>query len=197
VKDEMSFGAVILAGGQSRRMGSDKANLKIGGSTFLDRILSDLQGFGEVMVSIADNDDRELTSFRTVADLYKNCGPMSGLYSALIACESDALLVVTCDLPLFRRDLGEYLVYQLDGHSDAVVPVTAGRIHPLCAVYRRSCAAVFEEHLEKKDLKMRNALDNLRTKYLEISDGEFAEMLNHNINTRADYESLGLEDKHS
>ncbi|OPZ60301.1 MAG: Molybdenum cofactor guanylyltransferase [Deltaproteobacteria bacterium ADurb.Bin510] len=65
-------------------------------------------------------------------------------------------------------------------------------MHPLCAVYRRRCAAVFKEQLEQGDLRLTNALKRLRTKYVEITDGDFAEMLDKNINTRADYAALGI-----
>ena len=192
MKQATSIGAVVLAGALSRRMGSDKAAPQIGGATFLDKIVSELNDFSEVLVSVAAEAGPGQAGYRTVVDVYKDCGPLSGLYSALTACFSDALLVVTCDLPLFRRDLGEYLISQLDETCDAVVPVTAGRMHPLCAVYRKSCAAVFKDHIEHREFKMRRALDALRTKYVEIEAGDFAEMLDCNINTRADYAALGI-----
>jgi len=189
-----SIAAVVLAGGQSHRMGADKAGLAIGGQSFLEKIAAELAGFGEVFVSVAAAGAPRLSGCRNVADVYKDCGPLSGLYSALSVIETEALLAVSCDLPFFSRVLGEYLVAQLDETCDAVVPVTAGRMHPLCAVYRKRCAAVFKQQLEQGDLKLRNALKRLRTKYVEIEAGEFAEMLDKNINTRADFAALGAKD---
>ena len=197
MKAQTSIMAVVLAGGQSRRMGQDKASLTIGGLSFLEKIAGELAGFGEVLVSVADAGAPRLSGCRNVVDVYKGCGPLSGLYSALSVIETEALLAVSCDLPFFNRALGEYLVAQLDADADAVVPVTAGRIHPLCAVYRKRCAGVFKQQLEQGDLKLRNALMRLRTKYVEITDGDFAEMLDKNINTRADLETLGAKDHKS
>lgn len=189
-----SIAAVVLVGGQSRRMGTAKAGLTIDGQSFLEKIAAELAGLGEVFVSVADARASRLAGCRSVVDVYKNCGPLSGLYSTLSVCEAEALLAVSCDLPLFGRELGAYLIAQMDAEVDAVVPVTAGRMHPLCAVYRKRCAAVLKEQLEQGDLKLRNALNRLRTRYVEITDGEFAEMLDKNINTPADYQALGSKD---
>lgn len=194
MKAQTSIAAVVLIGGQSRRMGTDKASLTIGSQNFLQKIAGELAGFGEVLVSVADSGEPRLAGCRNVTDVYKGCGPLSGLYSALSVSEAEALLAVSCDLPLFSRALGAYLVAQLDYDVDAVVPVTAGRMHPLCAVYRKRCAAVFKQQLEQGDLKIRNALKRLHTKYVEITDGDFAEMLDKNINTQADFATLRRKD---
>lgn len=184
----MTIGAVILAGGQSRRMGQNKAALTYGGQRFLEKIAEELSGFDEKLLSVADETQRTPPGFTPVRDTVPDGGPMAGLCAALSVCKSEALLAVSCDLPLFSRALGDFLVSELSGW-DAVVPLTGERTHPLCAVYRKSCAAVLKRRLDGGDRKLRSALFELRTKYVPLT-GAFAEILLENINTPEEYRSL-------
>jgi len=184
----MTVGAVILAGGQSRRMGQNKAALTYVGQRFLEKIAGELSGFDERLLSVAGEMQRTPSGFTPVWDTVPNGGPMAGLYAALSVCKSEALLAVSCDLPLFSGELGDFLVSELSDW-DAVIPLTGERTHPVCAVYRKSCAAVLKRHLDGGDRKLRNALFELRTKYVPLT-GAFAEILLKNINTPEEYRSL-------
>ena len=187
----MKFGAVILYGGKSRRMGQDKAELIIEGRTFLDHIAGELDGFEELILSLDIMEKYPEIRCAAVTDIYSNCGPMGGIHSALTACSSDALLVVSCDLPLFKSELGEYLCTQLDEEIDAVVPVTSdGRIHPLCAVYRKRTSSVFERYLKTGNYKILNAYNDMRVKFLPIDRTPCKEKWLQNINTPQEYDAL-------
>lgn len=193
IESDMKFGAAILAGGHSRRMGEDKATLTYGGKTFLQRIASELEGYEELIVSV-DVPERygDLVGGR-FADIYKDCAPKGGVHAALTACLSDALLVVPCDVPLFKKALGDYLCALAEGY-DAVVPVTTdGRKNPLCAVYAKSCAEVFEEELTAGEYRMMESLRKLKVRYVSLSS-EQSQML-RNINTPDDFRALGSKTK--
>lgn len=184
----MNYGAVILAGGQSRRMGESKAKLKIDGKRFLDRLAEELCGFGELLVSVDEPARHPDIAYPMVGDVYPGCGPMAGLHAALSACRADALLALSCDLPLFERALGERLCALMDGETDVVAPLSdEGWIQLQCAVYRRSCAPVFEKFLTAGNYRIRDALAELRVKTVRMP--EFSRMLT-NVNTREDYEKL-------
>lgn len=185
----MTFSSVILAGGKSSRMGEDKARLMLEGQRFIDRLYAELSALGECVVSVDSADRRpELSRFRLVEDIYPDCGPLSGLHAALKSAEGDAVLAVSCDMPLFRRELGRYLISCL-GESDALVPVTAeGRKNPLCAVYTKKCAAAFERGLLGGSFSVMSALDSINVKYISLS--EFHSEQLRNINTPQDYEAL-------
>ena len=186
---KMKLGAVILAGGKSRRMGEDKAELKTGGRSFLEIISGELSGFDELLLSVDDAGRYTGSKLCRVGDVFPGCGPMGGLHAALTACNSDVLLAVSCDLPLFTKALGESLCAGLAEGYDAVVPKTDdGRIHPLCAVYRKSCAAVFEKFLAGGNYRMTDALKAMNVKYINGLDDRQLQ----NINTREEY-SLLLE----
>lgn len=186
---DMNTGAVVLCGGMSRRMGSAKALLPMGDATFLERILGQLEGFDEVLLSVSGRETELPEGYPRVADRYPGCGPMGGLHAALTASGSDALLAVACDLPLFRRELGQLLCGSLTEDEDAVVPVTPdGYRHPLCAVYRKETAAVFQRCLESGTYKLRAALDGMRVR--EISVPEELQPCLRNINTPEEYRAI-------
>lgn len=185
----MKIGAVVLCGGMSRRMGSMKAMLPLGDTTFLERILIQLQDFDEVLLSVNGTEQGLPDGYPRVIDQYPGCGPMGGLHAALTACRSDALLAVACDLPFFQRDLGELLCRSLAKGVDAVVPITPdGYRHPLCAVYRKDTAAVFQKHLDKGTYKLRAALDTVNV--CEIPVPEPLRHCLQNINTPEEYRTI-------
>ena len=187
----MEFGAVILCGGKSSRMGRDKAELKIEGQTFLDHIAGELHEFGELILSLDSYEKYHETKYLDITDIYPNCGPMGGIHAALTACQSDALLVVSCDMPLFRRELGKYLCSQLTPDADIVVPVTSdGHIHTLCAVYRKQTAPVFERYLKNGNYKILEPFKELKMKYVSLDCTPFSEKLLKNINTPEEYRTL-------
>lgn len=181
----MKIGACLLCGGKSSRMGRDKSDLELDGSTFRDRILTQLRLYDEVILSV-NGREAKLSDLPSVTDIYPDCGPMGGLHAALSACTSEVLLTVACDLPFYTNEVADLLCAHLTEEVDAVVPVTSdGRLHPLCALYRKNAAQVFETHLKEGNYRLRTVLDDLRVCYLPLPD-ELAPAL-RNINTPEDY----------
>ena len=184
----MTVGAVILAGGKSSRMGTDKGELKIWGLRFLDRLAQEFEGFSELLVSVNQEEKYPGLECSKVSDLWKDCGPMGGLHAALKSCRSDALVVVPCDVPFFSREVADAMCACLDEETDVVTAVTAdGKGHPLCGVYRKRCYNVLEQCLREKNYKMTEALSRLRKK--ECPMGKFSWRL-QNINTPKEFQML-------
>jgi molybdopterin-guanine dinucleotide biosynthesis protein A len=171
-------------------MGRDKALLRLGRETFLERILAQLSGFPEVFLSASRKGDYTRFGFPVVLDVYPGKGPMGGIYSALMTCRSPSLLAIGCDKPLFEAALGHWLISRLEGF-DAAVPITRdGRLQPLCAVYAKSCGDVFLSQIQRGDYRMTNAIRQLRTNYIDLSRTAFSDSLLSNINTPEQYEAL-------
>ena len=92
--------ALILTGGKSSRMGQDKASLKIGGVTQLDRIVSLIEPLtDQIFLSVA-HDDKDQRSLPTLPDLEPSPGPLGGLQAAFSADPKSSWLVIACDLPM-------------------------------------------------------------------------------------------------
>ena len=127
--------------------------------------------------------------YSMIDDRYSDCGPMSGLYSALSVCESDALLVLPCDVPLFSGTLAHHL-QEVMKHSDtdALICVTADdRIHPLCGIYRKSCTPVLKRCLDNGNLRIMDALNNLKVHFYHVEEDSWQLQ---NINTPEEYQKL-------
>lgn len=185
----LKIGAVILTGGKSRRMGTDKSKLKINGKTFLDRIADQLSEFPELLVSIDRAKNHPDIAHKMVEDVYSGCGPIGGLHAALSACSSDALFAVSCDVPMFARSLDEGLCRMLTDEIDAVVARgEGGRLHPLCAVYKKHTKDIFDSFIKLGDYRLISALGQMKVAYYELTPEEESSL--QNINTAEDYRLL-------
>ena len=111
-------------------MGYRKSSLRLNGTTFLDKLIFELRDFPEILVSVDDAARHPEIPYSMIDDRYSDCGPMSGLYSALSVCESDALFVLPCDVPLFSGTLAHHL-QEVMKHSDtdALICITS------CCIY--------------------------------------------------------------
>lgn len=183
-------GAVILAGGSSRRMGTHKADLKLEGRTFLERITRELETFDEVLLSLG-NKNRYEGSLMVVEDRYPGCGPMGGLHAALKICRSDALLAVACDMPLFEQGLADYITGFISSDYDAFVTATRdGNVHPLCAVYKKNAAEILEKMLNAENFRMMDALKQMKVKYVTLLHSVYPDTLLTNVNSLSEYSAL-------
>lgn len=198
----MKIGCAILAGGKSSRMGTDKALLEFEGKQFITQIAEELSWFDERIIARGNNSGLEgkvERGWKVIPDLYPDHGPIGGLHAALSACRSDALFVVTCDMPLIERELVRELCDQMQEADfdeervdacDVVISVgEGGKIHPLCGVYRKSVLPVLEEQIVLDQNRMMAALKKLRVNYVDI-DSPAQEKQLSNINTPQEYESL-------
>lgn len=140
---------LVLAGGQSRRMGSDKAALMSGSETQLGRTVTLLERHVDkvfVSTSRQQADDPVRARYEQIVDGYENLGPVAGILSAMDAYPQRAWLVLACDLPNIDDATIEYLI----GNASAEHPATAFESvvdqlpEPLCAVYRPAAREVIE-----------------------------------------------------
>jgi molybdopterin-guanine dinucleotide biosynthesis protein A len=150
-----SVGAIVLCGGQSTRMGADKAALRIGGESLLARmvrIVSDV--LDPVVVAARPGQEiPELPDGVLIAyDAVERAGPLAGIAAGLEALDGrcDACFVCACDHPLLRPAFIRRLIEGL-GDATAAVPERDGRRYPLTAVYRVSVRSVIDDLLSSGD----------------------------------------------
>src|SRR3982751_3045935 len=126
----------ILVGGASRRMGADKAELKLGHRSFVERVAEALAAIAAEVSVVGDRDETQIHHLKVVRDVYPAWGALGGLHGALSACRKRWAAVVACDLPFVTGELFVRLA-SLRENFDAVVPVQPdGRLQPLFALYR-------------------------------------------------------------
>lgn len=185
---DITIGCVILAGGKSTRMGGEnKALLKLGDRTFLERIASELSDFEERLLSGGGQELADMIGFRSVPDQFPGCGPLGGIYSALSVCKSGALLVLPCDMPYFRKALAEFLKKELTENDDGIICEDASnRLQPLCGIYTKKCIPVLKECLEQGRLKMLGLQKDLRIRAVQVPSELSSESIFHNMNSKED-----------
>ena len=185
------YGAMVLAGGEGKRMGgAEKAVLTCGTTTFLSILEKTLSPFSPLYLSANRCDMAEGTGFIPVADILPHKGPMGGIYSVLKQSSCDALLVLPCDMPCFPQGLAEYLFQQHGGEAVLYLETADGREYPLCGIYTRECLPVLEELIAKGDLRMRQVLRRVGGRKLTVPE-EYADpgcLLN--VNTPEIYEKV-------
>jgi len=182
---------IIVAGGRSSRIGVDKALLKVGGSTMIERIITVLQQVaGHVLIS-AGNGKYSFTGYSHVEDKFADIGPIGGIYSALKASSTPINIVVSCDLPFLSVDLLDYLLKNAL-ENELIIPIHNNFYEPLCAVYNVSLLPVIEQQINEGDYKLINLITKTDSKLLPItSDLPFYKPnVFNNINSIADYEQL-------
>lgn len=148
-------GAVILAGGHSKRMGRCKALLEIQGETMLSRLVRQLSPFSELLLSANNPELVQDLPVRYIPDIYGDAGPAAGLHAALSAASSDALFCVPCDMPNFNPTLIEVLLDRFTSDINAVICRDgSGRLHPLCGIYSKRALPTLYKHLEHGEHRM-------------------------------------------
>ncbi len=185
--------AFVLAGGRSSRMGSDKAFLKVGGQTLLDRTLGVADKVAAKTVIVGPR-ERYSAYGETVEDVYSDCGPMSGIHAALASTATDLNLILSVDLPKLEPEFLSWLAEQAANSRElAVIPQTPDGIQPLCGIYRRSLLPLVEKMLTSDDYKVDHLFSQAPTRYLspqEIQAAGFSSNLFLNVNTPQEYEIL-------
>ena len=179
----------VLAGGQSRRMGRDKALLPLGGQTLIERVIAAARPLGYPCLIIGDPSSYTHLGLPVHPDRRPGLGPLGGLYTALSATAAPVLLLA-CDLPFLTPDFLRYLVNRRGPHQ-AVVPHTATGLQPLCALYEPSCLAAVEAAIQADQLGMRNLLSNLSLDLVREKDWRPYDergLLFANLNAPEEYE---------
>jgi molybdopterin-guanine dinucleotide biosynthesis protein A len=180
----------VVAGGQSQRMGRDKALLPWGQGTLLDHSVARLREVtDDVRVLCGPEARYESHGVPVVPDAVKNHGALGGVLSALMALDRPLGLFLAVDLPAVPSALLEALVAAATGF-DAVVPVSARGPEPLCAVYARTCLEPIRRRLAAGDAKMTGFWRDVRVYAwgpAEIARfGEAADLFT-NLNEPGDY----------
>jgi molybdopterin-guanine dinucleotide biosynthesis protein A len=160
--------AILLAGGKSSRLGTDKARIKLDGSLMM------LQAIAQKLLAVSDEvivatDGRKYDELKVkvkwVEDIYPGAGSLVGLYSGLRAAKSSHALVVACDMPFLNIDLLQYMI-NLPRDYDALIPKVGDKIEPLHAIYSKKCLQPIKRSLDAGHLKIVDFLDEVQVYYL-------------------------------
>lgn len=180
----------ILAGGKSRRMGTNKAFLMFQNVPLLKHMIMLIEPVcHEVFVS-GRATGYDVFNVPIIPDLFSDCGPIAGIYSSLNHSESDWNLLVSVDVPFVNEELFRHLILH-SGESDCIIPKHASGVEPLVGLYHRRILPVVEEMIGNGDYKLMDLLARLNTRFLDCNDlvTKYPRLF-LNVNCPEDYRSI-------
>lgn len=186
---------VILAGGKSSRMGSNKALLPYRGGRFVEAIhrqLADI--FEEVLLVTNSPEQYDFLPCRKVPDIHEGMGVLAGIHSGLYHSSKPAIFAVACDMPYLVGDLIRYMAGRADA-GGVLIPESPGGLEPLHAFYGKGCLAAIEATLLSGQRRIvsffdRTNVSKMNQEQVAIFDPAYVSFVN--INTPDDY--FGLRD---
>jgi molybdopterin-guanine dinucleotide biosynthesis protein A len=190
--------AVILAGGQSRRMGRDKLRLPYGNETFLQRAARLYAGcFDKVCLSVGDGERYADAGIERIEDIFRGCGPMAGLHAALAKTGADGIFLLAADLPFANPEAARFLTRRGRGHDACIIRTDAGHYEPLFGYYAKSMLPRAQKALEAGNYAMAALYEGADVRFVAASElGDlWRENMLRNINSPEDYEKALAEAK--
>jgi molybdenum cofactor guanylyltransferase len=186
----MKISAALLAGGESRRFGTDKATFAWEGKPLWKHQLSILHetGPGEIILSARTDPPWRPRDICFAADTKPPCGPIGGLSAALASMKGSHLLALAIDMPFMTSYYLRSLI-SLVTAGCGIVPILNGEPEPLAGIYPREAIAIVTETLaQPSDMSLRSLISQLvRAKMMRpivVQPNEFS--LFHNINEPTD-----------
>jgi molybdopterin-guanine dinucleotide biosynthesis protein A len=145
---------IILSGGRSRRMGENKAFLRVNGERLIDRTVRFFRAvFSDVVIVTSTPLDYLDQPVAVVTDILPEKGALGGIYTGLFFAAHEKAFVAACDMPFLNTAFMEYLISRADGY-DIVVPETPAGLQPLNAIYARRCLPAIRRLLDRNRLKI-------------------------------------------
>lgn len=147
---------IILAGGESVRMGKDKAFILFSGKPLIETVMVKLSALFKDLIIIT-NKPRLYRKYgiKIQKDILPGRGPLGGIYTGLLSSKTLHNFIVACDMPFLNQDLIRYMVEEINGF-DVVIAKAHGRFQPVHAVYSKHCIGPIENELSKNNLKITN-----------------------------------------
>ena len=178
----------VLAGGASRRMGRDKAQILWGKGTLLTHAIENLRRVASGVFVVGASSDN--LAVPVLADKFLGVGPLAGIQTALSNSSTDWNLIIAVDLPLVTAEILKWITnFRAGASRTAIVPRVKARLQPLCAIYHRDVLPEVDAALGKEQSSIRRLLERLSTRIIEedelIANG-FAPEMFLNVNTPED-----------
>lgn len=191
----MSRSCIILAGGKSARLGHDKILERLGDSSLIDNVISQIEPLADeiILVVAQDRSFPQLESRQKiikVSDIYPGNGSLGGIHAGLTASSSFYSLVVAADMPFLNQGLLQHIFEVSDGY-DFVLPRIKTFFEPLHAVYSKNCIAPAESIIKQGQKAIIGLFDYVRVRYVEVDEIDRFDpkhMSFFNINTKEDLE---------
>lgn len=180
---------IILAGGKSSRMGTDKGFVLWKNKTFIQHSIDAIKPLVNDIIIVSDFKIYDTLGYKRVADSLTDAGPLSGLYSGLTKSNSEFNLVVSCDVPRITNNVLNKVIEGYTQGNMATVCVAKGKVMPLIALYHKSCVNLCKTLLSNGERRMMYLLSQLHgVNYVHLNKQDAKHV--ENINSPTDLKKI-------
>lgn len=185
---------VILAGGQSSRMGTDKGLMLLNEKPMISYLIKLLKPIVEEIIIVANSVKYEAFGLRVFPDKMMMKGPVGGIYSGLFHSNTEKVFIVSCDTPFITQELVQ-LIIDADNGNDVVISKHNDKLEPLIGLYSKNGMDVFKNCIDQDKLKLIKVLDRLDTKIIDLDKSEVDSSVFYNINTPIEFKNASNENR--
>jgi molybdopterin-guanine dinucleotide biosynthesis protein A len=181
----------ILAGGQSRRFGENKALFKIAGQTVIERVIAAIPSGRPIFIVTHSPEEYAHLGLPTLPDNYPNAGPLAGIHAGLSHSPFEWNFFLACDFPRLQPSVIEEICAPLfpdkfkkeeDKPAQVILPETAEGLQPLCALWSKSALPLIETALKSEKRSVMPVLAQLSLHRVSLAAPDAL----LNLNTRDD-----------
>lgn len=179
---------VVLAGGRSRRLGTDKALVRLGNETLLERSVRTLEAVARhVVIAGGESGRYAIPGIPCLADTIPDAGPLGGLCAAMQSTDAETILLLACDLPFVSAPLMQLLL-TTDAGTPVVIPRSGGIVQPLCGRFATNLRPSLQAYLAGGGRKVMGFVSTCPHAFCDIEPGHplYHPSLLSNINFRDD-----------
>ncbi len=186
--DKKHITGIILAGGKSSRMGTDKGFLKLNGKTFVQHSIDALTPLVSKIIIVSDHEKYDSLGYQRITDTVKNAGPVSGILSGLEASKTNYNFILSCDIPLITTAVLKQLLSAYSPDKTIIQAESSGKSMPLIAFYKTQVKQVFKHYLEQNERRLRVVVKACQFKTVPLNDNQKTATLN--INTKEELKHI-------
>jgi molybdenum cofactor guanylyltransferase len=180
---------IVLAGGKSSRMGTDKSLMLFRDKPLIQHAIDIIAPLCCNVVISSNKNIYDFTGCETWADEIQVQAPLVGIYSCLKKSDTEFNLVISCDMPFLNNSLFQFLLSQSNNYDIVIPRHQKEYLEPLSGVYRKSCLPAMKEKIDSNNFGIQNLILSANSFISDIDSAQtfFLESMFLNINTLQDY----------
>lgn len=188
MENDTSINAFILCGGKSSRMGTDKGFVHFKNRSFTDWCLEAVSQITREIHLVTGEKKYAQFGYPLLEDIYKEKGPVGGIYTALENSATHWNLILSCDLPGITGSLLTNLVTRKPENVSVAFLSNEKNDYPLVGMYHKDCKKVFSEAIQENELKLMKIIKKMDYARIEVQASENNNL--NNINTPQELDNL-------
>ena len=159
----------ILAGGQSRRFGQNKALFILEGQSIIERVIAAIPPTSKIFLITNSSNEYAHLKLPVISDHYPGCGPLAGIHAGLAHSPHEWNFFLACDFPYLQSSTIQEIL-SAPRHAQIILPQPPEGLQPLCALWSKTTLAAVAEALQKQEYRVQTLLAKLSLQPVVLSD---------------------------